>query len=682
MTNKEKVMDRILESLEKYILYATVLVLPLAVLPIFPNPFGLVKLTILAFGVSLVFLVKAIRILTTGSLKLSVGNFDFPLFLLAAAYIVSAIIKTPNKMEAFFFPGNATLILASFFLYFLINQLSQDTKEKLGTVLFASGIGVSLISLLAASRVLSNIPQLPNLIKNSSFATLGGPLPTAIFLVSLLPLGIGKILSEKESVKKLFFSVCTAILLLGMGVSVVNTLPGKPTSPRLLDFRTSWSVSIDTLKESPLLGIGAGNYLTAFNRFRPLGYNQTDLWATRFTSARSFYLTVFTETGLIGAAGIVLAVLTAVRLAKKTFRENRLAGWGIITSSAHTVSLLVLLTSLVFFSATPSLVVLFFILFALNNKVKTFEFKLWLQTETGTDTRSFAVRLPAILLATPVIVAVIAFFFFSSKALAAEAKFKKALDALAQNDGKATYDLMREAISINPYVDRYHASYAQVNLALANSIAQRKGEEITEEDRATIAQLIQQAIREGKATVALNPQRAGNWEILARIYQSIMPFAQGSDQFAIQTFSQAVVLDPFNPNLRIALGGVYYAIGDYDNAIDTFKLAVLAKPDHANAHYNLAVAYREKGEIDKAINEMSIVLSQVDRNSQDYELAKRELENLENRKPATEATKGTSNLTPPQPAEKPALEPPLELPEEASPPEAPEEVTPSPTPRP
>lgn len=236
---------------------------------------------------------------------------------------------------------------------------------------------------------------------------------------------------------------------------------------------------------------------------------------------------------------------------------------------------------------------------------------------------------------------------------------------------------MRESIGLNPFVDRYHASYSQINLALANSLAQN--ENITDQDRATIAQLIQQAIRESKATVTLNPQRAGNWELLARTYQAIMPFSEGADAFAIETFNQAVILDPINPNLRIALGGVHYALGDYDNAIRAFELATFAKPDHANAHYNLATALREKGEIERAINEMTIVLSLVDRDSQDYELAKTELEALENRLPVEEA-EGTETLTPPQPAEEPVIEPPIELPEEASPPEAPEEVTPSPTP--
>ncbi len=101
--------------------------------------------------------------------------------------------------------------------------------------------------------------------------------------------------------------------------------------------------------------------------------------------------------------------------------------------------------------------------------------------------------------------------------------------------------------------------------------------------------------------LALNPPRSGNWELLADTYRAIIPLAEGSDQFAIQSYNQAIALDPINPNLRIKLGGVFFALGDYDSAIEAFRTAVLAKPDLANSHFNLAVAYREVGEIDKAV---------------------------------------------------------------------------------
>jgi tetratricopeptide (TPR) repeat protein len=199
-------------------------------------------------------------------------------------------------------------------------------------------------------------------------------------------------------------------------------------------------------------------------------------------------------------------------------------------------------------------------------------------------------------------------------------------------------------------------------------MAQKK--DLTDEDKNNITQAIQAAIAEGKATVALNPQRAANWALLANIYQAVMPFAQGADTFTLQAYSQAVALDPIDPNLRITLGGVYYALGRYDEAIQAFQLATFAKPDLANAHYNLSVAYREKGEMDKAIEEMKIVLTLVPKNTNDYTTAQNELTDLETKKSSAEP-KVSETLTAPTKAPAPALSPQITLPSEATPPAQP-----------
>jgi tetratricopeptide (TPR) repeat protein len=445
-------------------------------------------------------------------------------------------------------------------------------------------------------------------------------------------------------------------------------LPGKPTGPRLPSFNTSWGITVDTLKESPFLGSGPGNYLTSFNRFRPLEYNQTDLWNLRFTSARNFYLTLVTEVGLLGTLGLVILLIALYRHFSDKLNPNSF----LTDEKGASLALIVLLVPLAAFSAGTTLIALLFILLALNSDARDINLDF-----AGQAADKSAARLPAMIVSLPIILLLVAFSWYGVRALRAEAKFMDSIEALAENNGTLTYDLLREAIQLNPYVDRYRANYAQVNLALAQNVAQK--EEITDQDRQTIAQLIQQAIREAKAVVTLNPQRAGNWQLLANTYRSIIAFAEGADTFALQSYNQAITLDPINANLRISLGGLFYALGNYDQAIRAFELAVVAKPDLANSHYNLAAALREKGDIEAAIEQMTVVLSLVDPESEDYQIALAELENLENRQTAGEL-EGSENLQPPQGPEEPALEPPLELPEDSNPPGGVEEVEATPTP--
>jgi len=682
-------MEKLLSKFEKYILFTIVFLFPIFVLAISPNPYVVPKLALLTFGISLALLVLCLKIIYSGKLDFSVGNFDFPVLLIGLAYLASAILRTPNKMEALLLPGTATALVCGALLYFLINQLRNDDKIALSHVLLGSGAIFSLLTLFAITGVFAKIPQLPPFVKSTGFTPEGGYLPSVMFLGVLLPLGIGLFISEKNTVRKILAGVFGLIIILGISASLYSLLPGKTNAVRFPSFGVSWSIAIDSLKESPVLGIGPGNYLAAFNRYRPISYNSTDLWAVKFATARNFYFTALTEAGMLGAAGFLLLIWSVYKTTKKDLREQSLVKWGSIPLT-RLISLGLLLIILAFFPATGLITVLVFILLSLAATSHKTSLNLITQGTPDTEIskgQQVASRFPAILLTVPVIISVLFISVRASQILAAEYTFQKSLVALSQNDASKTYDTMRKAIGQNPRVDRYHATFARVSLALANSIAQQatagakqdQPVQISDEDRKNISALVQQAIAEGKAAVVLNPTRSGNWELLAQVYRSIMPLAKGADTFAIQTYRQAASLDPINPNLRIGLGGIYFAQGDFENAVRTFELAAAAKPDYTNAHFNLAFALRQKGDLDRAIQEMTLVLSLIkrDTNPKDYDIAKKALEDMQAKK-ASEAPQGTE-LTPPQKTES-QIKPPIDLPTDSQPPEAPISPTPSPTP--
>ncbi len=613
---------RIFQQIETYSIYGTIFLVPLVASSAFTSSFSTPKLIILVFGISLAVVAKAARLIIDGKVKLATSTFDLPVAILAAVYLAGAIFISPNKMEAFFLPGTTSFILSAALFYFLVTNLSKKEKKTVNNLIIASATMVAVIALFAISGILEKIHWLPSFAQETSFTTLASPLLTATFLASIIPLGIFQMIKQKDLNLKTLYLTVVAMLTLGIGAAVIN-LAGEKNQDPLLSFNTSWVVVVDTLKESPLLGVGPGNYLTAFNRFRPLTYNQSQFWNIRFTNSRNFYFTVITEVGFLGAMGLITLLLFVFRQIKTKHQPT-----------GPQTSLVTLLLLLALFPSSPSLVFLLFILLAVSSTSKAQEFDL-------APSKS---KLPALFVALPTLVVVAVLFFFGGRVILAEARYKIALEQLARNQGKETYNTLREAINLNPSVDRYHATYAQINLALAQSITSK--EDLTENDRQTIAQLIQQAIREAKTTATLNRSRASNWELLANVYRAIMPFAEGADEFATQAMQQAVALDPINPSLRIALGGIYFALGNYDEAAEAFRLATLAKADHANAHYNLAATYREKGELDKAIQELTVALSLVNKDSPDYQLAKNELEALEQKKATPESQEG-EELTPP-----------------------------------
>lgn len=656
-------MDKTLKTIEKYLIFLVALAVPLLVLPVFPDLYNTPKLVLFSVIIGIIILVKSAQIISEQKLDINLSSFDLPILLVAISYLASAIIKSPNKSEAFFVPGTATSIVLLTIFYFLLNQNKENKKLASQGLVFSAFLN-SLISLLSMIGLNQKLAFLPQFAKVENFTPLGNNFLTFIFLVVSTPLAVSLIIKESKTVKKIIWGIFILITAIALGGNLYQILPGKKFSPKMAPVKISWEVSVDTIKDSPVFGIGTGSYLTAFNRFRPVYYNSLDIWQLKFANSQNLFLHTMTETGLLGTFALIILSISIFKILLHKRPEKDDAdefGFDFLK-----IGLGVSFLSLFFSGPYLPPLLSFFTYLSLNSQTKkiTFSFEAAQKGEKQSSLVASAI------VGLPLIISVLVFFYFGAKNVIAEYTFQKSLDAVSKNDGKEAIDNVILAIKRNPKVDRYHMSLAQLSYLIAQNLAQQEeAEKMTDEKRNTISQLIQQAISEGKTAVSLNPQRADNWELLGNLYKQIMAFAQGSDQFAIQTLSQAVALDPINPNLRISLGGVYFAMGDYENAIDAFKLAVFAKPDFANARYNLAVSYREKGEIERAISEMNATLSLLEENSNDWQIVKKEIEDLESKKKAKEKTKdqSTENLTPPQKTE-PVVNPPIELPENANPP--------------
>jgi tetratricopeptide (TPR) repeat protein len=140
-------------------------------------------------------------------------------------------------------------------------------------------------------------------------------------------------------------------------------------------------------------------------------------------------------------------------------------------------------------------------------------------------------------------------------------------------------------------------------LALANSIAQGvpQGQQPNQQVQQNIITLLQQSINSGRNAVTLAPLSSLNWQNLSVIYRSLINVGQNADQFAIASMGQAIALDPYNPQLRVQLGGVYYQLQQWDLAQQQFQLAIDLKRDFANAYYNLGHTLESKGDLQNAL---------------------------------------------------------------------------------
>lgn len=630
-------MVNTLSKIKTLILYTLMVLFPVFVITSFSSPIIVSKIFILALTIIILLFISLIEAFIMGRFSFRYGKFDIAVVLLILVSIVSTFL-TANKANALISPGSAAFIIFGSLLYFLSNNII-NTEHKTGFYisLLISAVLVSVANIFSELKLFANISFLPTYVKDPSFSVLGGHLPTLIFLAVLIPVFIGVVIKEKDLYIKGVVTTLIAVILLGSLLSIKNILLNSLNQTRLLDFKSSWEIAIESIKNQPILGVGPGNYLIAFNKYKPINFNFTKNWNLKFSSASNFYLTYTTELGILGLGSLIVLIASYFT----NIYKNRILKGNFIISQYfwNNFSLFLLLISFAFFPAPGPIIILFFLILSLNANPEKIESRSHL---------GYQVIYCLLLLG---IISIMSLYL--SKTITSEFYFGKSQSYLQKNEVQNSYAYLQKAIKVNPKVDRYHASFAQVDLAVAATLAQKT--DLTDDERKTIAELVQHSINEGKITASLNSDNSDNWELLAKIYKSIIPLAEGSDGFAIQAFNEAIRLDPFNPNLRIGLGGTYYILQKYDEAVKAFNLAVTAKPDLANAHYNLGMAYKAKEDYVNAKKELDLTLSLLDENTKDYQIVLNELANLKDKNensvtppPTIESKEETENIISPE----------------------------------
>lgn len=615
----------IINNVEKYIIFLFIFLYPLFTLPIFSNFFDISKLLLMFISLILIAIIKIFKFFYLSEVEYKSGKYDFAVFLLSLMYLITGIFGN-SKFDSFFNLGSASFVILSSMFYFLINQLSSKDKGKIEFIMISSGFFLTIIQIVAFVGLLKLIPFLPEYIKTQNFTPFGTTLGTVFIVASLLPILIYKILVKKDIFEKILSSLVLLIFIISISTSIFSIFSNKESSIAILDYKTNWSVLIDSLKVNPLNGTGPSNFESAFTRHKPIEYNLRSNWDIKFVQGSSTFLTMMTETGL---AGIFTLGIFVFFIFKNLNIDN-----------LKTKSLLIILLGMSLLPLTAPIFAIMFIFLSLS------------LDELKTHKISIKPKLIKFLIIIPSTIFVFLVSFFGYRFFVAENYFYKSINYFSQSNGTDSYQTINKAVLLNPYSDRYHLFSAGINLAIAENMALKQ--ELSEEDRKYISLLIQQSITEGKAAVALNKNKSVNWDALSSIYQTIFNFAEGADSFAIQTLNQAILLDPINPILRIKMGNLYYSLDKKEQAIDSLKLAVLAKPDYANSHYNLAILYKETNQIEKAKEEMNKTLNLVGKDSLDYEKAVKELQDIE-------------SLTEPQKLPDPIIEPQIELPEGSNP---------------
>src|SRR3989344_3920535 len=625
------------KSIATFFLAAIVILVPIFFLPLTTDFFGFNKqvLFILLTSVSLVFWL--IHSILQKPVRLTLSPLLLPLILLAATAVASTYLAAADTAGAWL--GRTSLYLTLTVFFIMASTLIQ-TPRQVRNIITGQIIVAAILAILGLAST-TGLLEGSSYFTSRSFSPAGSLLVLVSYLIITLPLSLTLAFKIRSGPEKLYYFLFSGIILAATILIGYQFLPGQTFTPTLLPKLAGWSIATDTFKSNALLGSGPGSFLQQFSQFKPVSLNFTPFWQVGFTVSANEYLHLMTTLGLAGIAAFLLTILGWGKLVKRQPGTRITATQAAVNLATATALILALFIPFTVVTLT-TLIGLFSFSVALNktkNLKKVKDVLVTINTleivdpDQPTAISKDQTNVLPYILAAPIGLGLVIAGINLTRAYAAEVAFKQSLDTLAQNQGKATYDLQIAAIAKNPKVDRSRVAYANTNLALANSIAAQS--ELTDQDREQVTQLIQQAIREARTATQLNPQKALNWTNLGNVYRQLVNFADGADQFAVAAYIRAIQLDPANPVLRVQLGGLYYSLKQYDQAIDRFREAIELKPDYANGYYNLSYAYRDSGKTLEAYQAMQQVVALVPADSDDAVKAQDELNQLKSQLPAT-----------------------------------------------
>ena len=640
--------QQLLSSIAQWSLIASLALVPLFFLPFTQDFYDTNKWLLLVAAAVVLLVVTGLGAALTGNLTVTLSPLVIGLASLTAASLVSLFTASTNRWEALLAPMGA----GTFAALTLITLLGSHTLSGSGKRLLlfiieavaALAAGIAILQFFGIGKSISpNVPFLADPL----WTPIGSSVALVVLLVMVLPFVVEQILIEakKKTPLTITLGLVAVFIATGLGVTLWKIIPLVPTT--FLPLSDAWAMTLEVLKSprQAITGVGAENFIAAFTTGRTATLNTNAFLGLRFNLNATFLFHMITTFGFIGLGAAML------------FLKSLLPRLQPLTASS--ISLTVAVAALLLLP--PNLTLLAAIV------------AIWLITHpTQDDQKTF--RLPAHVktvqygvLAVFVIAAAVTLYGVG-RAYAAELTFFRSLAAASQNKGTDTYNLQIQTIGYNPFIARYHLTYSQTNLAIASAITSggtpNQPKTLTDQDRQTVTTLIQQSIREAKIATQLAPANVFMWENLARIYQSLIGVAQGSDTWTVAALQQAIALDPTNPILRLDLGGIYVAGQNYDTALQQFLVAANLKQDYANAYYNIANVSRLMGNTDRAIAALQTTLTLVKPDTSDYAKAQNELNDLQKQKaplPAAGKAKGEETLTKPPTSTAPIVVPPLTI---------------------
>ncbi len=645
----------------KYLVYGGIFLIPLWFLPITADAVEFNKQVILflAAGIGMVlFLVDMIK---EGALRYKPSILYWSVLGILGGAVV-ATIASVDRYTSLFGSGtsrSASLLtwVALAFLFFLAVQITEDRGKQLRAVLTTS---ITLSLLIAALQALGLSIFSGSTYGVASFNTIGSLNTLGFATAAALPLFLMSWESPSRSMTMImtiirYFGLTLAfffLILINWGpvwtVTFITlgsyilfaTFAGQQVKSMKVyaiplaivvigaflwlshfdwtalrskfpvevspTHRTSYNIGFAALK-SRLFGYGLENYVVAYDALRPDASVNNIFFQARFTDATSEFTTMLAEGGLMMLLAFLGFIGLFVWSLFQDFRhrfDNNGERVKILASS------LALLLTFFFYPMTISLLLMLFTYLALSvvSSDRTQERTINLEARSVHSlmgSGAFVVGLVLVLVSG----------YYLINQYISNVEYARAQSA---SDPDQKISKLVAGINAYPQDTRLYRTLTQTLLTqIAADVKTLTSQKTTAEFNSRLQNRVASVINVAQRSTDIDPSDSENWLNRGFVYQNLMVLVQGSDQFAIDMYTQTIKRSPANALAYVRLGNVHLTLADNApkgtsaetvkghlvEAERDFKKAVSLYNNYGQALYNLAAVYDRMGELPSAIKQ-------------------------------------------------------------------------------
>lgn len=403
------------------------------------------------------------------------------------------------------------------------------------------------------------------------------------------------------------FVAILGFLMLGQVNLARITLPIEVSPTTSL----SWQIAKSGIGHEWLTGTGPANFGYAFGLYKPVEFNNNELYTMRFGQANNIFLEILVTTGILGVIlfAITLLVFLGTGLYLLTYNSkatNKVLSLGLWAG----VVLFVVSSFLVTISG--ALLLVFIPVIALAYAALQKEANVAEQSTNFSLQASpkFALALAFTFMVVSAGVVYVMIFF--GKVYAADMWALRAEKSFAKGELQDGLAKLTHSIALYPQESRYYLRLAQGYMGIAN----QEGQKGKDADQGMMVGAVQQSVRAGEVALRLAGKDVLVVESLALLYENALQYAGDALSRTEELYKMAGELDIQNPLYLVKLGELKRNAGDakpeaeraplYKEALTFFDGAVEKKKNLGVAYYHKALTYSRLNQLDQAIEQASI----------------------------------------------------------------------------